>query len=145
MNPLKVPPFASIRILCARLIAFRRHIPESTYRHMSSLTNSGLGAVEAPSSFSAGKHGTSRKAGKLGIGVIGCGYWGPNLLRNFSENRDCRLAGVADLNQDRLNWAKARYPTIKTTTAIAELIEDPEIDAVAIATPVFTHFELAMR
>ncbi|MEO5961645.1 MAG: Gfo/Idh/MocA family oxidoreductase [Opitutaceae bacterium] len=112
---------------------------------MSSLTNSGLGAVEAPLSYVAGKNGTSRKTGKLGIGVIGCGYWGPNLLRNFSENRECRLVAVADLNQDRLNWAQARYPTIKATTAIADLIENPEIDAVAIATPVFTHFELAMR
>jgi len=82
---------------------------------------------------------------QLGIGVIGCGYWGPNLLRNFHENRDCRLVGVGDLNQERLAWAKSQYPHIKTTTEIAELIDDPAVDAVAIATPVNTHFDLAMR
>lgn len=85
------------------------------------------------------------RTSQLGVGVIGCGYWGPNLLRNFHENRDCRLVGVADLNQDRLIWAHSQYPHIKTTTVIAELIDDPAVDAIAIATPVNTHFELAMR
>ncbi len=97
-----------------------------------------------------GTHGTNgangaRRASQLGVGVIGCGYWGPNLLRNFHENRDCRLVGVADLSADRLTWARTQYPHIKTTTSISELIDNPEIDAVAIATPVNTHFELAMR
>ena len=86
-----------------------------------------------------------KKNGRLGIGVIGCGYWGPNLLRNFHESRDTRLIGVADLNPDRLTWAQSQYPHIVTTTVIGELIDNPAVDAIAIATPVQTHFELALR
>ena len=71
---------------------------------------------------------------RFGIAVLGCGYWGPNLLRNFHENRDCRLIGVADLNEKRLQWAKSQYPHITTTSMVSELIEHPEVDAVAIAT-----------
>jgi predicted dehydrogenase len=88
---------------------------------------------------------SSRKVGRLGIGVIGCGYWGPNLLRNFHESRDCRLIAVADLNPDRLAWAQSQYPHIKATGQVHELIENPDIDAIAIATPVNTHFELALK
>jgi predicted dehydrogenase len=86
-----------------------------------------------------------RTAKRLGIGVVGCGYWGPNLLRNFHSNRDCHLVAVADLNPDRLTWAQAQYPHIKATLDLDDLIEDPTIDAVAIATPVNTHFDLALR
>lgn len=82
---------------------------------------------------------------KIGVGVIGCGYWGPNLLRNFHSSRETHLVGVADLNPDRLTWAQSLYPHIKATASVNELIEDPNIEAVAIATPVNTHFELAMR
>src|SRR4029079_18598666 len=55
---------------------------------------------------------------RLGIGVIGCGYWGPNLLRNFHSNRDCTLVAVADLNPDRLAWAKSQYPHIRATAVV---------------------------
>jgi predicted dehydrogenase len=82
---------------------------------------------------------------KLGVGVVGCGYWGPNLLRNFHSNRECHLCAVADLNPERLAWAQAQYPHIKATADADDLIEDPNIDAIAIATPVNTHFDLAMR
>jgi predicted dehydrogenase len=87
----------------------------------------------------------SRRHPRLGVGVIGCGYWGPNLLRNFHSNRDCTLVAVADLNPDRLAWAKSQYPHIRATAVVEELIDDPAIHAVAIATPVYTHYELAMR
>src|SRR5687767_12784073 len=85
------------------------------------------------------------KFSRLGVGVIGCGYWGPNLLRNFHSNRDCHLIAVADLNHDRLAWAQSLYPHIKATSVVDDLIADPNIEAIAIATPVHTHFELAMR
>src|SRR6185503_16339638 len=49
-----------------------------------------------------------REIARVGVGVIGCGYWGPNLLRNFHSNRDCNLVAVADLNVDRLAWARAQ-------------------------------------
>src|SRR5215203_3391442 len=86
-----------------------------------------------------------RSVRRLGVAVVGCGYWGPNLLRNFHSNRDCHLIGVADLNQERLVWAQSQYPHIKATANIDDLIEDPNIEAVAIATPVNTHFDIAMQ
>ncbi|MBL9199390.1 MAG: Gfo/Idh/MocA family oxidoreductase [Opitutaceae bacterium] len=88
---------------------------------------------------------TAAKPSQLGVAVIGCGYWGPNLLRNFHESRDTKLVGVADLNPDRLAWARGLYPHITATSSADELISDPRVDAVAIATPVNTHYELAMR
>lgn len=81
----------------------------------------------------------------LGIGVIGCGYWGPNLLRNFHQNPDCRLRAVADLNPKRRAWALSQYPHIQATDSVDALIQDPGIQAIAIATPVQTHFELALK
>ena len=79
------------------------------------------------------------------IGVIGYGYWGPNLVRNCFEAAGAEVASVSDLRADRLALVGSRYPTIKTTQNFRELIEDPSIDAVAIATPVSTHYELALR
>ncbi len=81
----------------------------------------------------------------IGIGVIGYGYWGPNLVRNFAEARGSRVVAVSDLRSDRLAVAQSRYPAIHTTTDYRELLSDAKIDAVAIATPVSTHFDLAMR
>jgi predicted dehydrogenase len=79
------------------------------------------------------------------IGVIGYGYWGPNLVRNCFEAGEAEVACVSDLRADRLALVGSRYPTIRTTQNFRELIEDPTIDAVAIATPVSTHYELALR
>lgn len=80
----------------------------------------------------------------LNIGVIGYGYWGPNLVRNFSELTDARVHTVADLNPKALETVARRYPATKVTSDAMAMIRDPEIDAVAIATPVSTHFSLAM-
>src|SRR5690348_17059698 len=80
----------------------------------------------------------------INIGVIGYGYWGPNLVRNFSELTDAHVHTVADLNPKALEIVNKRYPAAKTTTDVQAMIRDPEIDAVAIATPVSTHFSLAM-
>ena len=85
-----------------------------------------------------------RKSSIVNIGVIGYGYWGPNLVRNFSELEDARVHTVADLNPDVLEIVSRRYPATQTTTDAMEMIRNPEIDAVAIATPVSTHFSLAM-
>lgn len=81
----------------------------------------------------------------VGIGIIGYGYWGPNLVRNFAETPGVRVAAVSDLRADRLAAVSARYPGVATTTSVQELIDNPAVDAVAIATPVFTHFDLAMK
>jgi predicted dehydrogenase len=78
------------------------------------------------------------------LGVIGYGYWGPNLVRNFMEARGSTVVAVCDLRPERLNQLTNRYPSIKTCTNTEELLGDPQIDAVAIATPVSTHFDLAI-
>lgn len=78
------------------------------------------------------------------IGVIGYGYWGPNLVRNFADSDGAAIAAVSDLDADRLATVARRYPAVATTTRYQDLLGDTSIDAVAIATPVSTHYELAM-
>jgi predicted dehydrogenase len=80
----------------------------------------------------------------INIGVIGYGYWGPNLVRNFAELRCATVRKVADLDAAKLELVHRRYPAIETTTNFQELLADTSIDAIAVATPVHTHFELGM-
>ena len=79
------------------------------------------------------------------IAVIGYGYWGPNLVRNFSGLEGCQVTAVCDLNPELLAAASRLYPAIRVTDSVEELLAGREIDAVSIATPVATHFELARR
>ena len=79
------------------------------------------------------------------VGVVGYGYWGPNLVRNFAETPGARVGFVTDLRAARLSQVSARYPATKVSTDYRELIADPSVDAVAIATPVSSHFDLAME
>jgi predicted dehydrogenase len=78
----------------------------------------------------------------INVGIIGCGYWGPNLIRNFVELPDANVVAVADLRQERLDHIKGRYPHITVTRNYRDFFEMP-IDAVAIATPPATHFAIA--
>jgi len=77
------------------------------------------------------------------VGVIGYGYWGPNIVRNFSTLDSCEVAAVCDKNTKALKRAQKSYPAVHLTTDFTEVLESPSIDAVAIVTPVWTHFELA--
>ncbi len=77
------------------------------------------------------------------VGVIGCGYWGPNLIRNFTQLKKSNVIRVADLDETRLAHMKRLYHTIETTKDYREIVNDPEIDIVTIATPVHTHYKLA--
>src|ERR1041385_7715179 len=79
----------------------------------------------------------------IGIGVIGYGYWGPNLVRNFLQVPDAQVIAVSDVRSERLKMIQRQYPTIKTTTDCHQVIQNPNVDAVVIATPVTSHFELA--
>jgi predicted dehydrogenase len=79
----------------------------------------------------------------IGIGVIGYGYWGPNLVRNFTDQSESQVAVVCDQRRERLAQAERRYPGVRVTTDPFDLIADPAVDAVVIATPVGLHFELA--
>jgi predicted dehydrogenase len=78
------------------------------------------------------------------IGVIGYGYWGPNLVRNFAETPGATVVAVSDLDVKKLETVQRRYPAVRVTTRFQDLLQDASIDAVAIATPVSTHFELGM-
>lgn len=80
----------------------------------------------------------------INVGVIGYGYWGPNLVRNFAEISESQVLAVSDLRPERLALVQARYPYVTTTTRVDDLFNNHNIDAVAIATPVSSHFELAM-
>ncbi|SFA77348.1 Predicted dehydrogenase [Rhizobium sp. NFR07] len=81
----------------------------------------------------------------IGIAVVGYGYWGPNLVRNISETRQAQLVCVCDLNKDRLVAVQGRYPAVKVTENFEDVLRDPQVDAIAIATPVSSHFRLAMQ
>ena len=78
------------------------------------------------------------------VGVIGYGYWGPNLVRNFMGAQGSAVVAVCDLREERLSPLRKIYPTLKTFNNTDELIQDREVEAVVIATPVSSHFELAM-
>jgi len=77
------------------------------------------------------------------IGVIGLGYWGPNLLRNFAENEAAQLRWICDLDEKRLGSMSRRYPMAQTTTDYRAVVDDPTVEAVAVVTPVATHFQIA--
>jgi len=79
------------------------------------------------------------------IGVAGLGYWGPNLARNFAGIRDCELAWCCDASEAARSRAAAAFPGVAVTDRLEDLLEDPRLDAVALATPVPTHGELAER
>ena len=80
----------------------------------------------------------------INIGVIGYGYWGPNLVRNFNESAKFSLKYVADLDTDILEKISSKYPEIQTTLDYKEILNDSSMHAVAIATPIATHYPLAL-
>jgi len=77
------------------------------------------------------------------IAVIGCGYWGPNLVRNFVQSNQVRELICCDLDQKRLDHMKKLYPSVKVLSDYKELLKMPDLDGVAIATPVKTHHPIA--
>jgi predicted dehydrogenase len=81
----------------------------------------------------------------VGIAQIGVGYWGPNLLRNLMINKRCKVHAVADLSSERREYVHSLYPAVHVTEDFDAICRDPEIDAVVIATPVATHFEMAVK
>lgn len=79
----------------------------------------------------------------VNLGIIGCGHWGPNYIRDFMSFDKCRVKLVCDLNRERLGRIKERLPSVETTSNYKQLVRHPEIDGVIIATPAVTHYELA--
>ena len=79
----------------------------------------------------------------INIGVVGCGYWGPNLIRNFRALQDCRMKVICDQDVNRLKQLKNLYPEVQTETSFEKLLGDKSIDAVIVATPVRFHYKMA--
>lgn len=80
----------------------------------------------------------------VGVGVVGYGYWGPNLVRNFSETKGARVISVSDLDPEKLALVRRRYFDVDVTPKFRDLLNDNRIDVIAIATPVHTHYDLAV-
>jgi len=81
----------------------------------------------------------------VGVAVVGYGYWGPNLLRNFADNRRAHVRWACDLREERLEPLSRRYPGVGRTADLDDVLADPGVDLVAIATPVDSHVALARR
>jgi predicted dehydrogenase len=81
----------------------------------------------------------------VGVAVVGLGYWGPNLLRVLADNPDVNVRWICDLDRDRLARYGRRYPAARVTTQLARVLSDPDVEAVIIATPVHTHYDLATQ
>jgi predicted dehydrogenase len=79
------------------------------------------------------------------VGVVGLGYWGPNLLRVLFDRNDAEVTWICDLDPARLERFARRYPGVNVTNELDRLLEDPQLDAILLATPVFTHYDLAYR
>jgi predicted dehydrogenase len=80
----------------------------------------------------------------LNVGVVGCGYWGPNLIRNFRQQPDCKLKVVCDLSEERLAHMKKLYPEVEGTQSFESMLKDYSLDAVVVATSVQYHHPMAM-
>ena len=78
------------------------------------------------------------------VGIVGVGRWGPNLLRNFTSMQDVSVAMVCDVDETRLRQVEKRFPAIRRTTSPEEVIRNHDLDCVVIATPLATHFPLAL-
>jgi predicted dehydrogenase len=79
------------------------------------------------------------------VGVVGLGYWGPNLVRVLGDRADVELAWLCDADPARIGPLQRRYPGSRSTTDLDDVLNDPSVDAVVLATPVFTHHELGRR
>lgn len=83
-----------------------------------------------------------RADGSIGVGVVGYGYWGPNLVRNFNANANARVVAICDAQPQRLHLAVRQYPGIPHTSEYDELLANSQIDLIACATPTSSHFRL---
>ncbi|MBY8848592.1 Gfo/Idh/MocA family oxidoreductase, partial [Saccharothrix sp. MB29] len=86
----------------------------------------------------------SGRISMVGVAVIGAGYWGPNLVRNVQATPDLRLVTLCDLDVDRAKAVLGNYSTVRASSSLDEVLADPEVEAVAVATPAATHLPVAL-
>ena len=113
---------------------------EDLISHNGTLAGSHNG-VHAPSSVPV----YSPQRQMRGIAIVGLGYWGPNWVRNFSQIQGIEHVVCCDFSRPRLDHIKGRYPSVVVTEQLDRVLADPLVDAVVVATPVNTHFEIASR
>jgi len=113
--------------------------PRPTPRRRSRASCTKLRALPAPGTAAGGR------GGLVGVAVVGCGYWGPNLVRAFFDTPDCRVIALCDAQPERMGPLLQRHPSVEGTAYFGDLLRDPRIDAIAIATPASTHADLALR
>ena len=82
---------------------------------------------------------------KTVVALVGYGYWGPNILRNYMDLASADLRWACDTRLERCESAATRYPSVRVTTSCDEVLADPEVEAIVIATPISTHYDLTMR
>ena len=110
---------------------------------MNSSGSSGLDSSVSPTTASRAATYSSQFTSAVRVGVIGYGYWGPNIVRNLSALDDCELVAVCDKNPAALKRAGKAYPGVRMTADYLDVLRSPDIDAIAVVTPVWTHFDLA--
>jgi predicted dehydrogenase len=101
--------------------------------------------VDRPTSGVAIRSSARRESGVVRVGVIGYGYWGPNIVRNLHGLDACEVVAVCDKNVKALARAQKTYPGVQMTTDFDDILKSPDIDAVAVITPVWTHYDLAKK
>jgi len=110
---------------------------------VSVLGPAGAGRVSQPEDTRFQFRPIQKPSNVVQVGVIGYGYWGPNIVRNLQGLDNCELVAVCDKNPAALRRASKTYPGVHLTTDFSEVLTSPDIDAVAVVTPVWTHYELA--
>src|SRR5580765_1287033 len=110
---------------------------------VSVLGPAGAGRVSQPEDTRFQFRPIQKPSNVVQVGVIGYGYWGPNIVRNLQGLDNCELVAVCDKNPAALRRASKTYPGVVLTTDFSEVLTSPDIDAVAVVTPVWTHYELA--
>jgi predicted dehydrogenase len=101
--------------------------------------------LDRPASGVAIRSSARRDSGVVRVGVIGYGYWGPNIVRNFHGLDACEVVAVCDKSANALARASKTYPGVQMTTDFDDILKSPDIDAVAVITPVWTHYDLAKK
>ena len=99
--------------------------------------------VDGPALYDKRQEPQSTPPDRVRVGVIGYGYWGPNVARNFFSLEKCQMVSICDKNLASLRRASQALAGVELTTNISDLLTSPKIDAIAVVTPVWTHFELA--
>jgi predicted dehydrogenase len=101
--------------------------------------------LDRPTSGVEIRSSADRDSGVVRVGVIGYGYWGPNIVRNLHGLDACEVVAVCDKSEKALARARKAYPGVQMTTDFDDILKSPDIDAVAVITPVWTHYDLAKR